>query len=78
MCAGAAMQVGIDTILFALPAPPDSGTARVAPPRSPDARMPRVVGGILADESRGLLQEWLRTDGNEEQRGYVELLLKEA
>ncbi len=78
MCTGAAMQVGIDTILYALPAPPDSGTARVVPPRSPDARMPRVVGGILADESRGLLQEWLRTDGNEEQRGYVELLLKEA
>ncbi|MEO7475277.1 MAG: nucleoside deaminase, partial [Gemmatimonadales bacterium] len=75
MCTGAAMEAAVDTILFGLRAPADSGTRRVHPPRSPDARLPRVVGGILANESRALLVEWLRVNGNPRQRPYVEQLL---
>ncbi|MEP7175725.1 MAG: HAD-IA family hydrolase [Gemmatimonadales bacterium] len=75
MCTGAAMEAAVDTILFGLRAPADSGTRRVHPPRSPDARLPRVVGGILANESRSLLVEWLRVNGNPRQRPYVEQLL---
>ena len=78
MCTGAAMEAAVDTILFALEAPADRGTGRVTPPRSPESSMPRVVGNILAAESRGLLEEWLRTNSNEEQRPFVEQLLKES
>lgn len=75
MCTGAAMETGVDTILFALPAPDDSGTGRVRPPESRNSRMPRVVGGVLANESRLLFEEWLKTSGGAEQRPFVEQLL---
>jgi phosphoglycolate phosphatase-like HAD superfamily hydrolase/tRNA(Arg) A34 adenosine deaminase TadA len=78
MCTGAAMQTSVDTIVYGLKAPPDAGTGRVSPPRSPDTRMPRIVGDVLAAESRALLEEWLRVNGNGEQRPYVEELLRET
>ena len=78
MCTGAAMEAAVDTILFGLRAPADAGTGRVAPPRSPESRMPRILGDILAAESRALLEEWLRVNGNPQQRPYVEQLLRET
>jgi HAD superfamily hydrolase (TIGR01509 family) len=78
MCTGAAMEAAVDTILYALRAPADSGTTRVRPPRSPAAQVPRVVGGVLADESRALFHEWLRTNDNPRQRPYVEQLVAET
>ncbi len=75
MCTGAAMEAAVDTIVFGLHAPADSGTLRVRPPESPESQLPRVVGGVLADESRALFVEWLRTNGNPQQRPFVEQLL---
>jgi len=75
MCAGAAMETAVDTILFGLRAPADNGTTRVRPPRSPGTQFPRVVGGVLEHESRALFHEWLRNNGNPRQRPYVEQLL---
>jgi HAD superfamily hydrolase (TIGR01509 family) len=76
MCTGAAMETAVDTIVYGLKAPADSGTARVEPPESPDNGMPRIVGDIRAKESRALLVDWLRVNGNAEQRGYVEQVLE--
>ena len=78
MCTGAAMEAGVDAVLYGLRAPADGGTHRVSPARSPDAALPRVVGEILAAESRALLEEWLRVNGNPEQRRFVEQLLREV
>jgi tRNA(adenine34) deaminase len=75
MCTGAAMETAVDTIVYGLEAPADSGSTRVRPPDGPDSQMPRIVGGVLRDESRALFEEWLRVNGNAEQRPYVELLL---
>jgi HAD superfamily hydrolase (TIGR01509 family) len=77
MCTGAAMEAAVDTILYGLRVPTDSGTLRVLPPRSPEtqAQAPRVVGGVLPGESRALLHEWLRTNGDPRQRPYVEQVL---
>ncbi|MDQ3139025.1 MAG: HAD-IA family hydrolase [Gemmatimonadota bacterium] len=75
MCTGAAMEAAVDTIVYGLPAPADSGTTRVRPPESPDSQLPRVVGGVLADECRALFHEWLRVNGNPSQRPFVEQLL---
>jgi phosphoglycolate phosphatase-like HAD superfamily hydrolase/tRNA(Arg) A34 adenosine deaminase TadA len=75
MCTGAAMETGVDTVAFGLRAPADSGTGRVRPPESPDTGMPRLVGEILAAESRSLFETWLRERPNPEQRPYVEQLL---
>lgn len=76
MCLGASMEARVDTILYALRAPADSGTARVRPPESPDTGMPRIVGGILADESRALFKQWLDKPSNSpDQIKFVKQLL---
>lgn len=76
MCTGAAMEAAMDTILYALRAPADSGTGRVEPPQSPESQMPRIVGGILAKESRALFEEFGRIAQNPVQRDFVAQLLK--
>jgi tRNA(adenine34) deaminase len=75
MCTGAAMVSAIDTIVFALDAPADNGTARVRPPESPESQMPRIVGGVLAAESRALFERWMDAHRGEPQAAYVEQLL---
>ena len=76
MCLGAAMEAAVDTVVYGLKAPADSGTGRVEPPESPESQMPRIVGGVLARESRGLFQEWLRRSGNNpHQVAFVKQLL---
>jgi HAD superfamily hydrolase (TIGR01509 family) len=75
MCTGAAMEAGVDTIAFALKAPADNGSTRVQPPQSPESQMPRIVGDILAGESRSLFEEFLKTARNPQQRAFVEQLL---
>jgi tRNA(adenine34) deaminase len=76
MCTGAAMEAAVDTIVYALKAPADSGTGRVSPPQSPESQMPRIVGEVLADESRKLFQQWLaRPNNNPQQVKFVHQLL---
>jgi len=75
MCTGAAMVAAVDTIVYALQAPADSGTGRVRPPESPESQMPRVVGGVLARESRALFERWHAEHAGEPQAAYVEQLL---
>lgn len=60
MCLGAAMEAAVDTILYGLAAPADGGTHRVRPPSSPESQMPRIVGNVLAEESRAMFKEFLR------------------
>jgi HAD superfamily hydrolase (TIGR01509 family) len=77
MCLGAAMEARIDTIIYGLKAPADSGTGRVAPPQSPDTGMPRIVGNILAAECRKLFEIWIQKPANNpEQVRFVKQLLQ--
>jgi len=76
MCLGAAMEAAVDTILFGLCAPTDGGRSRVRPPVSPESQMPRILGNVLAEESRHLFQEFLRrSPSNPAQRLFVKELL---
>ena len=59
MCLGAAIAAGVDTVVYALAAPEGIGTRRVTPSGSGQQQLPRILGGVLADESRALLSEWL-------------------
>lgn len=43
MCLGAAIEVGVDLVLFAERAAPDHGTARLRPPSGPRWLLPRIV-----------------------------------
>lgn len=77
MCLGASMEARVDTILYGLRAPADSGTGRVSPPQSPDTGMPRIVGGVLARDSRALFQEWAaKASNNPDQLKFVKQLLE--
>ncbi len=75
MCTGAAMEAAVDTIIYALQAPADAGSGRVRPPESPESQMPRIVGRVLADESRALFERWLTRHRGEPQASYIEQLL---
>jgi tRNA(adenine34) deaminase len=75
MCTGAAMEAAVDTIVYALPAPADAGSQRVACPQSPESQIPRFVGGILSDESRELFKQFLKSDPRPEQAAFVKQLL---
>ncbi|MGZ8413461.1 MAG: HAD-IA family hydrolase [Gemmatirosa sp.] len=75
MCTGAAMEAAVDAIVYGLVAPADAGTGRVRPPESPESQMPRIVGGVLAAESRALFERWLDAHRGEPQAAYVEQLL---
>jgi HAD superfamily hydrolase (TIGR01509 family) len=76
MCLGASTQAGVDTVLYALPAPADGGTGRVEFPHSPLTTSPRLIGDVLADESRDLFEQWLkRPSNNPEQVKYIRQLL---
>ena len=73
MCLGAAVEAGIDTVVYALAAPPNGATGRLR--NIPGRRMPRVVGGVKARASRALLEEWLTEQPSGEGR-FVRRLLK--
>lgn len=75
MCAGAAMEASIDTVIYALEAPFDGGTHRVSAPRSPESTMPRFVGPVLESESLALFEEWLDRNGNNQQAAYIQQLV---
>lgn len=75
MCTGAAMEAAVATIVFGLRAPADSGTGRVTPPQSPESQMPRIIGDVLADESRALFEHWLAMNATSLQAAYVKQLL---
>jgi tRNA(adenine34) deaminase len=75
MCTGAAMEAAVRTIVFGLRAPLDSGTGRVAPPKSPESQPPRIVGDVLANESRALFEQWLAGNADSPQAAYVKQLL---
>jgi hypothetical protein len=66
----------VDTIIYGLAAPDDAGTMRVACPASPESQMPRIVGGVLAEESRKLFEEFLNTNPRPAQAAFVKQLLK--
>ena len=75
MCLGAAMEAGVRLVLFGLQAPADNGTQRVKPPDSPESTAPRILGGILAGQSRRLFVAWLKGKEGTEQAQFVQQLL---
>jgi HAD superfamily hydrolase (TIGR01509 family) len=78
MCLGAAMEVGIDVVIYSLEAPADGGTSRIHAPRSPENKLPRMRGGSCREEARDLFIDWLRRSPESSRRPHVEQLLAET
>lgn len=77
MCAGAAMEAGLESVIYALDAPFNGGVARVSGVRDPSSQMPRFLGGVLPDESRALLQALLDQNQGEDAAFVKQLLQSE-
>lgn len=58
MCMGAALEGGIDSIVYALEAPDNGAVERTTPNRGPGAVLPRIVGGVKREASRAMLKRW--------------------
>jgi len=71
MCLDAAMEAGIDVIVYGLAVPAEGGTPRPLLPRSPEDLLPRMRGGVCAADAYELFAESL-------QRPYVARLLDET
>ena len=71
---GAAMEAGVDMIVYAVEAPPSGGTARCRPIERPGASVPRILGGVQKEASRELLARWLDQHPDDE---YAQALLGE-
>ena len=76
MCAGAAMEADIESVIYGLKAPFNGGVARVSGIRTPGARFPRFLGGVLPDESAKLLSDWLDTHQDADGAAFVRQLLE--
>ncbi len=75
MCAGAAMQLAVDTVVFGARDPVNGGVRRVVPPADGPSRLPRYVGGVRAAESLDLFRQWLAANGVGRRAEFVRRLL---
>lgn len=75
MCAGACLEVGLDTVVYGLRAREDGGVRRVRPPRSPENQTPRFVGPRQAERARTLFATFLARYGDHPSAPFVASLL---
>ena len=75
MCAGAAMEASIESVIYGMKAPFNGGVSRVSGIRTPGARFPRFLGSVLPDESAKLLKDWLAKNENAKGAAFVKQLL---
>ena len=78
MCFAAAMEVGIDVVIFGLESPDDGGLDRVQAPKSPENLVPRVRSGVRRHAARELFVRWLREVATPHQRPFAEALLAQT
>ncbi len=58
MCLGAAMNAGVDTVVWGLDDPLRGAAERCAPLALPGALPPRLIGGVCREAARSLFAEW--------------------
>jgi hypothetical protein len=69
------MESAVSLVIYGLQAPADNGTQRVKPPQSPETSSPRIVGGVLAAESRRLFERYVQGKEGTPEVAYAEQLL---
>lgn len=76
MCIGAAIECGVDKIVYGMSAIPDGGVCYTAGMRGIKEPIPVIVGGVLADEAQTLMQEFVDSHKEHPGWGYAESLVK--
>jgi tRNA(adenine34) deaminase len=75
MCIGAAMQCGVDEIVFSMPAIPDGGARYVDEIIRGGQKAPKVRGGILIDQALVLMRQFVRENPTHFGYGYAKALV---
>ncbi len=75
MCLGAAMQVGVDEIVYGMEAAPDGGTRFVDAIREGRQTPPKITAHVLKEESVALMRRLLIENPNQPAIGYVRDML---
>ena len=70
------MEANIESVIYAMKAPFNGGVSRVSGIRTPGARFPRFLGGVLPDESVKLLSDWLENNAGAGAAAFVKQLLE--
>ena len=76
MCIGAAMQCGVDEIVFAMPAEPDGGTRYLPCISEKGGKVPNIRSGVLMEEAIALMKENLKKNPSHSGIEYAKALLK--
>lgn len=78
MCLGAAIECGVDKIVYGMPAIPDGGTCYADSMRGIKEKIPEIVGGIMEEEEYKLMKEFIEThDETSSAWYYVTQMMKE-
>ncbi|MFZ5904495.1 MAG: nucleoside deaminase [Chloroflexota bacterium] len=75
MCLGAAMQVGVDEIVYGMDAAPDGGTRFVDAIRGGGQTPPKITAHVLENESLELMKRLLVEFPNQSAAGYVKAMV---
>jgi HAD superfamily hydrolase (TIGR01549 family) len=81
MCLGAALEQGLDAVIYALEAPENGGTQNVTPPAHGTHVFPRLARGVLRDRSRALFEEFVATPprrASQAKRDFARRLLRDT
>lgn len=61
MCLGAAIECGVDKIVYAMPALPDGGVCYAEGMRGIKEKIPEIIGGVCEEEEYKLMKLFLDT-----------------
>ena len=61
MCLGAAIECGVDKIVYAMPAPPDGGVCYADGMRGIKEKIPEIIGGVLESNEYLLMKKFIST-----------------
>ena len=76
MCIGAAMQCGVDEIVYAMPAKPDGGTKYIKDIAKQGEQVPKIRGKVLLQEAIDLMKENITRNPDHPGLNYAKELLQ--
>lgn len=78
MCLGAAIESGVDKIVYGMPAPPDGGACYVPKMIGIKEKIPEIVGGVLENEEYALMKKFMATHNESSSAWYYATELMKA
>lgn len=76
MCIGAAIECGVDKIVYGMPAIPDGGVCYTKDMVGVKESIPLIIGDVLGEEARILMQEFVDNYKDHPGWSYAESLVK--